>query len=173
MISVVIPHYPFNEEINDTLAECVASLNGYDELILVVNDGTGFAKAVNQGMKLAKGDYIFVVNNDIKWQKGELSDLCVPTTVTSPLLNGDPSNFWGCFFCVPRSVYETVGGLDERYGIGFYEDDDYIMTLKKAGIEMKCIESCEIVSEGHKTMDRFNKSELMEKNRKLFNEKWL
>src|SRR5205814_5478816 len=31
------------------------------------------------------------------------------------------------FFCVmmPRKIYQLVGELDENFGLGFFEDDDY------------------------------------------------
>ena len=171
-ISVIIPHYPFNEEIDNKLKRCIESLNGYDELIVVVNNGTGFAKAVNQGLKLAKGDYIMVVNNDIEWKSGSLSDLCIEGSVTSPKVNGQAQPFWGSFFCIPRKVYEEVGGLDEQFEIGYYEDEDYIKRLEQAGIMMLCNGSCGIWTLGGTTMNQFNRDEILEKNRIKFEAKW-
>lgn len=171
-ISVIIPHWSFSKEIDDTLKKCVDSLSGYDELIIVGNEGTGFAKAVNQGLRLAKGDYLMVVNNDIEWVSGTLGSMCYPGIVTSPKVNGHAQPFWGCFFCVPRNVYEEIGGLDEQFGTGFYEDDDYIKRLEQAGILMLAVPTCEIKTEGSKTMSRFNKDELMKVNKAKFDAKW-
>lgn len=170
-ISVVIPHYPFNEEIDNTLKRCVASLSGYDELIIVVNNGTGFAKAVNQGLKLAKGDYIMVVNNDVEWKSGNLKDLCVESTVTSPKVNNAEQPFWGSFFCIPRSVYESIGGLDEQFGIGYYEDEDYAKRLEQAGIPMQSID-CNIWTLGGKTMQQFDRDSILADNKIKFDTKW-
>lgn len=170
-ISVIIPHFPFSDGINDTLKKCVLSLSGYDELVLVVNEGTGFAKAVNQGLRLAKGDFLMVVNNDTEWVSGDLKDLCVPGVVTSPRLNGRNQSFWGCFFVVPREVYERIGGLDEQFGTGFYEDDDYIKRLDEAGIVMQSI-PCDIISKGSQTMSQFDIPELMKANKAKFEKKW-
>jgi hypothetical protein len=39
---------------------------------------------VNIGLGLATGDYIAVVNNDCCLAEGDVYDLCVPETVTSP-----------------------------------------------------------------------------------------
>lgn len=172
MISVVIPHYPINEEVEKYLDTCVKSLSHYDELILVVNDGIGFAKAVNRGMKLAKGDYIMVVNNDIRWKAGYLRDLCVKNTVTSPKINSYERDFSGCFFCVPRSVYEQIGGLDEQFEIGYYEDDDYLMRIQEAGIKTACVTTCNIDTEGGRTMQYFDKYKLIENNKAKFEAKW-
>ncbi|MEP6993690.1 MAG: polysaccharide pyruvyl transferase family protein [Acidobacteriota bacterium] len=43
-------------------------------------------------------------------------------------------------FCVamPRSVFERVGPLDERFGIGMFEDDDYSRRVAAAGLAIRC-----------------------------------
>ena len=40
------------------------------------------------------------------------------------------------FFCaaMPRTVYEKVGGLEERFGLGFFEDDDYCQRGAQGGV---------------------------------------
>lgn len=42
------------------------------------------------------------------------------------------------FFCtvIPVEVIEEVGLLDEQYGLGFGDDDDYAMRIKRAGYRM-------------------------------------
>lgn len=42
------------------------------------------------------------------------------------------------FFCtvIPRTVIEKVGLLDEDYGLGFGDDDDYAMRVKMQGYRM-------------------------------------
>ena len=43
------------------------------------------------------------------------------------------------FFCVamPRAVFEKVGLLDERFGLGMFEDDDYNRRVRDAGYKVK------------------------------------
>lgn len=171
-ISVVIPHYPFSDGINEKLKKCIAGLSGADEILVIVNNKIGFAKAVNQGLKVASGDYIMVVNNDLEIT-GDIRSLCVPGTVTSPVVNGREQKFWGCFFVIPRDVYEKVGGLDEEFEIGYFEDDAYIVTLQRAGIPMGGIRDVQVKTEGGSTMETLpEKNEIYRKNQELFNKKY-
>jgi len=80
------------------------------------------------------------------------------------------------FFCVmmPRKVYEQVGPLDEAYGLGFYEDDDYCRRVEQAGWRLECAEDVFI---HHHLSASFNKlgkgrKELLERNRKIYEAKW-
>ena len=43
-------------------------------------------------------------------------------------------------FCmlVKRAVIDTVGLLDERFGIGFFEDDDYCLRARSKGFKIMC-----------------------------------
>ena len=43
------------------------------------------------------------------------------------------------FFCVvmPRTVFEAVGLLDDRFGIGMFEDDDYNRRIREADYKVK------------------------------------
>ena len=77
-LSIVIPHWPLDEETNQALRQCVASFPPRCERIVVVNDGTGYGHNVNIGLGLASGDYIAVVNNDCRLAEGDVYELCVP-----------------------------------------------------------------------------------------------
>lgn len=172
MISLIVAHYPINPDLDEKLKWCLDSLTGYDELVLVINDGIGFGKAFNWGMKYAKGDYLFVVSNDTYLLEGNLKDLCNPNAVTTPVKNNMKQEFNGCFFVLPKWVYEKIGGFDEQFKVGYFEDDDYIMRLREAGIPMQCVESVKIATEGGRTMEFLDKATAYNENRVKFIKKW-
>ncbi len=169
-ISVIIPHYPLNEELNTKLDECVKSLKGYNELILVVNQGIGFGKAVNWGLRMAKGDYLIVVSND-DTVEGNLEDLCDFQSVTTPIVNNIKQEFWGTMFCLPRWVYDKIGGFDEQFELAFFEDDDYIMRLRQAKIPMKPCETVKVRTLGSQTVKAMDINPYND-NRQKFIKKW-
>lgn len=174
MLSVVIPHWSKNEELDYFLYRCVKSLKGHDEVIVYANDGIGFAKALNGGLRLAHGDYILAINNDVYLDCGDLKDLCVPNVVTSPTLNGKAQDFWGSAFCLPRFVLDKVGLYSEDYGMGYFEDDDYIERLKQANVEMRCVESVNFKHpKGGSTMETLpDRDRIFLENQKKFKDKY-
>lgn len=149
-LSVVIPHWPLDDEVDEALRACVASLPPDCEKIVVVNQGTGFAVNVNIGLRLARGDYVALVTNDCRVVAGDVYDLCVPGTVTSPLVlekpGIEPGGFHGAFWVAPHEVLDRVGLLDERFEGAFFEDDDYLERLRQAGIPTRQVASVRVWS---------------------------
>lgn len=171
MISVIIPHWPANQELDLLLEHCVKSIKA-DEIIVVVNEGIGFAPAVNKGLRLAHGDYLFVVNNDTVVIAGELRDMCVPDTVTVPKIHGQVDDMPRAFYCMPRSVYDLIGGYDERFKMGYFEDDDFITRLSKHEVPIKKIDTVEVNHLGGTTMNLLNRDAIFEANKERFYDKW-
>lgn len=178
-LSLIIPYVPLVET-DALLQHNLKSLAGYDELLLVLNDWKGFAVPVNQGLRLAHGEYLAVVNADIEITKGSLLDLCKPEGVCSPLYNGQRpevagkpwSHLWGALFVIPRWGYEQIGGIDEEYPF-YFEDDDFMMRLQAAGIPMICEENVDTFSEGDRTMiHNPERQALYNKGKDIFYRKW-
>ncbi len=80
-------------------------------------------------------------------------------------------------FCVAirRDVLQEVGLLDERFGVGMFEDDDYAMRVKAKGYRMVCVEDVFVHHFGRSAMKRLDGTAydaLFERNRSLFERKW-
>ena len=134
-LSLIIPFYPIDETKYGYLHTMLDSCNGYDEVLLIENQRAGFATAINFGFSQATGDYLLMSSDDVVWD-GNIRDLCVPDMVTVPMINGYDNRFSGVTFCIPRTVYEKVGGLSEEYDTGYFEDDDYYRALFNHNIPM-------------------------------------
>lgn len=81
------------------------------------------------------------------------------------------------FFCVamPRAVYERVGGLDEAFGLGFFEDDDYCRRVDAAGWRIVCAEDVYVhhhLSATFNQMGSDRKLELFQQNKAIYERKW-
>jgi hypothetical protein len=150
LLSVVVPHWPLDAEIDEALRACLTSLPRDCEKIVVVNQGTGFALNVNTGLRLATSAYLAVVTNDSRVVEGNVYDLCVPGTVTSPFVlekpGIEPGGFHGAFWVAPREVLDQVGLLDEGFAGAFFEDNDYLERLRQAGIPTRQVASVRVWS---------------------------
>jgi GT2 family glycosyltransferase len=74
-----------------------------------------------------------------------------------------------------RDVFERVGLLDERFGIGMFEDDDYAWRVRALGYRCVCVEDVFVHHFGRsafKGLDAASYDALFERNRRLFEDKW-
>jgi len=81
------------------------------------------------------------------------------------------------FFCAAmrRAVVEEVGPLDERFGLGTFEDDDYAMRVKQKGYRVICAEDAFVHHWGRASFSRLGAQEhqrLFDENRSKFEAKW-
>ncbi len=174
-ISVIIPYYKSDEGKDAILKRWIDSLPPeYTEVIISGNVKEGYAIPINRGLAIARGDFMLVSNDDLIFDTGSLYDLCKPGAVTSPKINGQKQDFWGCCFMIPREIYEKVGGLDEGFRISYYEDDAYEFTLRKNEIKIRGIGSVNIQHpEGGRTLHTFtDHNEFSEENKKRFVSIW-
>jgi GT2 family glycosyltransferase len=181
-LSLVIPHWPLDEETDEALRRCAASFPAECERIVVINDGTGYAHNVNIGLRLASGEYIAVVNNDCRLSDGDVYNLCVPNAVTSPLVIGErqgfgeslePGALHGSFWVAPRAVLDRVGLLDERYEHAYWEDDDFLARLRQAGIPTRQVDSVRVKHIGGLTTVKISEHrKWLELNARRFAQKW-
>ncbi len=74
-----------------------------------------------------------------------------------------------------REVWQRVGELDERFGIGMFEDDDYARRLRAAGLRLVCRRDAFVHHWQQASFGRMDEAaylELFERNRQAFNAKW-
>jgi polysaccharide pyruvyl transferase CsaB len=187
----------------------------YPNLRVIRNeDNRGFAAANNQGLALATGDYLVLLNNDTVMTRGWLSALIRHLAAEPKLgLVGPVTNAisnearvevgyegvedlpaWaedfvrendGHVFAIPmlamfclamkRELYESVGTLDERFGTGMFEDDDFNRRARAKGWEIRCARDA-FVHHWQKASFRLLGEKkylaLFEENRKKYEEKW-
>ena len=80
-------------------------------------------------------------------------------------------------YCVAmrRSLLDRIGLLDERFGIGMFEDDDFSRRVREAGGRVVCAEDLFIHHWGRSSfaaMDEAVYKQLFEDNRRQFEAKW-
>ncbi|BCS55981.1 hypothetical protein GSbR_13440 [Geobacter sp. SVR] len=144
-----------------------------DRIRLIENPSNhGFAAGCNQGLSVARGNYLVLLNNDVvvtpEWLSGLLechrldpfAGIVGPMTNNASGIQGlgnpiyDPGGLDGFArqfrdrnrhrrvasrrlvgFCMllTRQLYVEIGGLDERFGSGNFEDDDFCLRAAIVG----------------------------------------
>jgi hypothetical protein len=81
-------------------------------------------------------------------------------------------------FCamLEREIYDRVGPLDERFGLGMFEDDDYVLRVRRLGYRVVRGEDVLVHHFGQATIgklaSRGEYGRLFHENRGRFEEKW-
>lgn len=182
---------------------------------LILNgDNKGFAAANNQGLVIATGDYLVLLNNDTYvtpgWIRTMVNHLRRDPTIgiLGPVTNniGNEAKIdisyismaemlaksavythrhigqtfplrTAAFFSVmmSRATYECVGTLDEAFGRGFFEDDDYCRRVEEIGLRVVCAEDVFVhhhLSASFDKMKLQDRQILFEQNKATYEAKW-
>lgn len=107
--------------------------------------------------------------------------LSVPQTYTADWsaedgsggVKDNPPSIWFISFCclLRKGVVRHLGLWDEQYNPGNFEDTDYAVRIREAGLQIRVARSVYIHHEGHKTFSTQLKS-LLAENRVKFIRKW-
>ena len=176
-------------------------------------DNRGFPAAVNQGLKIAIGEYVVLLNNDTvvttEWLKRLLDVLesddriglvgpcsnnvsgaqMVPVSYHDMAALDGFAWDWGkrfegvieetdrlIGFClgIKRSVIDQIGLLDERFGIGCFEDDDLCLRALQAGWRAVISRSAFVHHYGNRTFagSGVDLGAVLAENRIKFLDKW-
>lgn len=89
--------------------------------------------------------------------------------------SGSARRLIGFCLVVKRAVLDEIGGFDERFGLGNYEDDDLSLRALRAGYDLRVVYDSFIHHVGHATMHSLQNSGLsllLSINRLKAAEKW-
>jgi GT2 family glycosyltransferase len=79
-------------------------------------------------------------------------------------------------FCLllKRAVYEAIGGLDERFGLGFFDDDDLALRARRAGFQLAVAHDLFVHHFGSRTFigNQVDTERLLDENARKFAAKW-
>ncbi len=199
----------------DGTAEYLSDLEREHEQVRVIlnQENRGFAKANNQGLEIASGQRLVLLNNDTVVPHGWLTRLLrqlekkeiglvnsvtnfsgneskVPVTYTDlsgmekfaeDYTNAHDGRFFdikvAAMYCVAmrRETFEEVGPLDEQFGMGMFEDDDYSHRMRLAGYRVVCVEDAFVHHFGQASFKKLSQSEyqaIWDRNQKIYEEKW-
>lgn len=182
--------------------------------LILNSDNKGFAAANNQGLDIAGGEFLVMLNNDtvvtpgwIRTMVGHLRrnpEIGILGPVTNNIGNEakieiDYANInempaaaarytnrrigqvfalrTVAFFCVMlrKSIYKEIGHLDEAFGRGFFEDDDYCRRIEKAGFKIACADDVFIhhqLSASFNKLKQQDRQKLFEENKITYEAKW-
>ena len=204
-----------NNSSDDSAAFLKEWVAGASNRKLILNaDNRGFAAANNQGLVVAAGDYLVLLNNDTYVTPGWVRTLFrhlqrdPSIGLIGPVTNniGNEAKIdihyqnmeemvevsgeyvrrhlgqtfplhTAAFFCVmfSRSLYEKVGPLDEAFGRGFFEDDDYCRRIEQIGLRVVCAEDVFIhhhLSASFNKLKSADRQALFEQNKLIYEAKW-
>lgn len=134
----------------------------------------GFVKATNQGIWLSTAPFVVLMNNDTEAVEGWLEKLEAPITADPRIgLTGPrtttPNSWQGrapagegyrilppgamlAYFCTmfQRKVFDRLGVLDESYGVGFGDDDEFSRRAQRAGYHLALVQDL-VIPHHHRT----------------------
>ena len=155
-----------------------------------VEKNLGFGGVMNEGAKIAKGDILVFLSNDVVISGDFVVDLVTKIEDDNKAFVGGRIVDWragwnefgnvivpyceGWLLACTREAWDEIGGFDPRYGEADYEDIDISMTAQSLGYNLIALNSQFTKHIGAQTIgytsDRMEKTK---HNREIFEAKWL
>jgi glycosyltransferase involved in cell wall biosynthesis len=206
--SIVMPCLFRREEHLETVERCINTVKAFssDYELIIIDDGSplntdflkeaadvyiraskprGIAFGWNDGIRISRGEYITVINDDItacpNWL--ESMEVCLSgISVSAPGIEKLPAGqgiienrvwFPGSCFMLNRETVKIVGYFDEQFAPFNYEDVDYWTRVYKSGGKLYrnyCIEVGH--AEGQVIHNIENSTVVDSENRQKYLKKW-
>jgi O-antigen biosynthesis protein len=176
-------------------------LGSNDVNVVELDENKGFTGNVNAGIDAIGDDDVVLCNDDVVMLQPDWVKLLQSHTDTKAKRKnlgavGAVSNYvkkhqlyqmpetrkkWiecddlSFFFCfIPRSAIEKVGKLDEAFGIGLFDDDDWCRRAREQSLRLVLDRRIFLWHWGNMSLNNVvNYREQMMKNKKIFEEKHL
>lgn len=106
------------------------------------NENAGFSHANNQGLKVALGEIVMFLNNDVQargaWLERVEREVQPGALYGVSMLNKHGYDYIeGWCIAAQRAVWDALGGWDETYYTGLYwEDNDLCFRAHKLGVRL-------------------------------------
>ncbi len=208
--SIIIPVYLRDSKRLDDIAKCVESVRKYssDYELILIDDGSpedallyelideysefhpdvyirhqnnkGVAPSWNDGLRIARGDYIVVLNDDTEvcadWlekMSGVFeNDRSKKIAVVGPAVEHLPNDsnmpayqwFPGSCFMISRKTIKRVGYFDEQFAPFFFEETDYWTKIMQCGYQMARVLNVFIQHKEGQTVKDLSKNEIYQTN---------
>ncbi len=185
----------------DGSVDVARSLEDASTKTVFLPENRGFAGGNNAGLAVASGDPIVLLNTDAFVTRGWMRSLLRTLDRSGAGMVGPCTNrakgrqrhrVWFdrfprpfrrrgevdylSFFCVMirRAVFDAIGTLDERFGIGTFEDDDFCRRARAAGFRLVIDGSSWVWHEAHATFraNSLDAAAVQSANRPIYLEKW-
>ena len=144
----------------------------------------GFIKAVNRGLRISEAHYACILNNDTEPADAWLSELVEfaemhpDVGLLNPLCNGhverkltineyakelsisnkgkymEMNQCQGFCMLVKKQLKDRIGYLDERFGLGGFDDTDYSRRAQAAGYRCVSVHSSYVYHREHASFDK-------------------
>lgn len=85
---------------------------------------------------------------------------------------GEVATLIGFCMCVRLDILKSIGGFDEQFGIGSFEDNDYCLRLRNAGYKLAMVKESLIYHFGSRTVNQFDYMNIMLDNKQKFINKY-
>lgn len=143
-----------------------------DDIIVQQPQEFNYNKCLNFGLKRSTADYIMLLNNDLQFEKGSVTEMIrvlkddilsvSPMGKDRALIDFDNligygirKNIFGWCIMIKKEVIDKIGSLDESH-VFWFSDDAYAKQLEKASIKHSLVPSSRVYHLESKTLLTLN-----------------